>query len=364
MKYLFGLIGLFVMLGVEAQSVRYVVPGGNGDKGGSSWANAMADVKAALEVPGVTEVRVKWGTYQLREELFVPAGVELSGGWDEDDKRKAGGTEATVLQATGSNRVVTVAGKLDGFTVKGGIVAGRNGGGVYVKSSGEVHNCIVQRNMAVEYYPKIGDAYCTDGSFLSREDINDGNKNQIRGIVFWVNPDPEAVAGRRGWVMALEAKSMGWAKSGTQESEECVTGYSFASVKDAVADTAGYAHTEAIKNSSSFNPDNCKAAQYCWIYRADKGESWYLPAVGQLRILGDVWKEVVETYWVIDAEAKLKGWYFPDYNVWYMSSSENSDDLKQIWTFAMANASNNSVFRTFGKTDEELTKLILPVTSF
>ena len=73
MKYLFCLIGLLVVLGVEAQSVRYVVPGGSGDKSGSSWTNAGADIKAALGISGVTEVRVKWGTYRLREELSIPA---------------------------------------------------------------------------------------------------------------------------------------------------------------------------------------------------------------------------------------------------------------------------------------------------
>lgn len=364
MRYLFCLIGLLVMLGAKAQTVRYVVPGGNGDRSGSSWTNAMADVKAALEVSGVKEVRVKWGTYRLREELSVPVGITVSGGWDVDGERKVGGTEATILQATGSNRVATVAGILDGFTVRGGIVAGENGGGVYVKSSGEVRNCIVQQNMAVAYYPKVGDAYCTDGSFLAREDINDGNKSRIRGIVFWVNPDPDADAGNRGWVMALEGRPSQWAKSGTREADECVTGVSFLSAGEALADTAGHAHTEAIKNSSSFNPDNCEAAQYCWTYRATQGENWYLPAVGQLRILFDVWKEVVETYWVIDAEAKLKGWYLPDYNVWYLSSSEDGNNLKQIWVFSMASTSINGALEASMKVSNDFMQIVLPVTSF
>ena len=368
MKYLLCLIGLLVVLGVEAQSVRYVVPGGNGDKSGSSWTNAGADIKTALGISGVTEVRVKWGTYRLREELSIPVGVILSGGWDEDGERKTGGTEATILQAAGTGRVATVAGKLDGFTIMGGFVAGRNGGGLYVKSSGEVRNCIVKQNVAVEYYPKVGDAYCTDGSFLSREDINDGNKAQIRGIVFWVNPDPEAVAGKRGWVMALDGSpgSLQWAKSGSREADECVTGVSFSSAGEALSDTAGYAHTEAIKNSGGFNPDNCLAAQYCWDYRADKGEKWYLPAVGQLRILSDAWKEVVETYWVIDTDAKLKGWYMPDYNVEYLSSSEYGVRFGRIWTFSMAVTGDCSVIGVSDKYQSSYVtmRIVLPVTSF
>ena len=368
MKYLLGLIGLLVVLSVEAQTVRYVVPGGKGDKGGGAWTNAMADVKAALEVAGVTEVRVKWGTYSLREELSVPAGVVLSGGWDEDGERKVGGTEATILKAVNSIRVVTVAGILDGFTVMGGLVAGKDGGGIYVKSSGEVRNCIVKQNMAVEYYPKVGDAYCTDGSFLSRENINDGNRAGIRGIVFWVNPDPEAAAGNRGWVMALEGEISEWAKAGSREADECVTGVAFVSMESALADTSGYAHTEAIKNSSSFNPDNCDAALYCWTFRADKGENWYLPAVGQLRALFDAWREVVETYWIIDTEAKLKGWYLPDYDIEYLSSSEEGTRSNNVWTFGMSMYGGDSGVLGFSKKNQSgvmtSTRVALPVTSF
>lgn len=356
-----------MVMGVKAQSVRYVLPGGNGDKSGSSWANAMADIKAALAYPGTTEVRVKWGIYPLRGELFVPAGVTLSGGWDEDGERKVGGTEATILQATTVNRVVTVAGVLDGVTVKGGLATGRNGGGVYVKSSGEVRNCIVLQNKAVEYYPKIGDVYCEDGSFLVRENINDGNKDQIRGIVFWVNSDPEASAGNRGWVVALEGRPMQWAKPGTREAEECVTGISFASAGEALADTSGYTHTMAMKNSSGYNPDNCEAAQYCWAYRADKGENWYLPAVGQLRMMFDAWKEIVETYWVINAEAKLNKWYLPDYDVEYLSSSEYGVWLNRIWTFSMSINSNSGIMGIAEKylsSDLAALGMVLPVTSF
>lgn len=367
MRYLFCLIGLFLVLVVEAQTVRYVVPGGSGDKSGSSWANGMADIKAALRTSGVTEVRVKWGTYAVQEELSVPSGVLLSGGWDTDGERKVGGTEATILQAEGANRVATVAGTLDGFTVRGGLVAGKNGGGIYVKSSGEVRNCIVRQNKAVAYYPKVGDAYCTDGSFLSREDINDGNKAGIRGIVFWVNPDPEAAAGNRGWVLALEGLSLQWAEKGTREAEECVTGVSFASAKEALADTAGYAHTRAIEKSSSYNPDHCKAAMYCRNYRADRGESWYLPAVGQLRILFDAWREVVETYWVVDAEAKRKGWYLPEYDVEYLSSSEDGTRLNRIWTFSMSMTSTCGVTGVSAKyvsSSFGSMRVALPVTSF
>lgn len=363
MKYLFCLIGLLVMLGVEAQTVCYVVPGGAGDKSGNSWTNALADIETALAVPGVTEIRVKWGSYRLQRELSVPVGVILSGGWDEDGERKSGGTEATTLQAVGNNRVATVAGILDGFTVRGGLVAGKNGGGIYVKSSGEVRNCIIHQNMAVEYYPKVGDAYCTDGSFLPRENINDGNKAGIRGIVFWVNPDPEAIAGKRGWVIALEGIPSQWARQGTLEAEECVTGASFTSVEEALSDTSGYAHTRSIENSNGYNPDNCVAARTCWNYRADKGEHWYLPALGQLRILGDAWKEVVETYWVIDTEAKTKGWYHPEYNVPYLSSSEVGDNLENVWVFSLSVASDDGVMGKLSKTSDDLL-VALPVTSF
>lgn len=366
MKYVLLLIGLLLMLPGEAQRLRYVVPGGAGSQGGTSWTEAMSSVETALAVPGVTEVRVRWGTYLLPAELVVPVGVTLSGGWDTDGERKAGGTEATVLQPAGQFRVATVKGTIDGFTVTGGIAKGKDGGGLYVVTGGKIINCIVKNNISTCYYPKIGDCYCIDGTFLQRGEITESNKSKIKGIVFWVNSDPAAIEGTRGWVVAIEGKPFNeWAKNGTNAGKDCVTGTGVGTVEEALADTAGRHHTYHIKNAvSGFFPDDCYAAKHCWEYRSNKGESWYLPAIGQLRVLFNEWKAVTETYWEIYPDDKLKGWLWPAENIEYYSSSENKDDFAKIWTLIMKNEGGG--LKSSVNKNDTFSEMILalPVTSF
>ena len=72
-------IGLLIMVTVGEAQLRYVVPGGSGTRDGSSWENAMAGIKEAINGGG-KKILVRWGTYALTEELVVPSGVEVSGG--------------------------------------------------------------------------------------------------------------------------------------------------------------------------------------------------------------------------------------------------------------------------------------------
>lgn len=69
-------------ISVPSDSVVYVVPGGTGDKSGSTWSNAMASVQAALNLAFLTgkEVWVAAGTYN--EHITLRNGVGLYGGFE------------------------------------------------------------------------------------------------------------------------------------------------------------------------------------------------------------------------------------------------------------------------------------------
>lgn len=368
MRYILFLTGLLLAGLLQAQEVvRYVVPGGAGTKTGVSWANAMGDVEKALKVPGVTAVRVSWGTYPVRNELFVPANTVLSGGWTTDGQRIPEGALQTVLQSSGMGRVATVAGIIENFTVTGGSVSGKDGGGLWVKGTGQVVNCVVKGNSAGYFFPRIGDALCADGSFLHREDINASNRNKVCGIVFWVNPDREAAPGARGWAVALESKPTDaddtknqWGKAGA--STQYVTGKSCATIMEALADTNGWGHTRAMRNTAGGMPDNCLAAKYCWEYRANLGESWYLPSVGQLNKLFSEWREVTKTYQAYDADAMTNNYVWPYENAPFYSSSEFLDDPEQVWMFVTYYGENGP--RLVKKYDTAIGVETLPVTSF
>ena len=277
-------IGLLIMVTVGEAQLRYVVPGGNGTRDGSSWENAMAGIKEAVSGGG-KKILVRWGTYALTEELVVPAGVEVLGGYGSDGERQGGGTELTVLQATGKFRVARVEGILDGFTSCGGIAAGENGGGVYVVSGGTVRNCIVRDNYAGRYYPRVGDVQLRDGSFLRMEELTAADEPRVRGIVFWVNPDPDAVEGNRGWLVCkVPIVNLGkWAEIDGADIQ--VTDATFETWKEAVEDTLGWSHCQKVKASGrlGYVPAVSACLEYDVGGWAEEKGKWYLPALGQLR---------------------------------------------------------------------------------
>lgn len=286
MRGVFVIIMISLGLLGQAQTL-YVMPGGSGD--GSSWANAMGRIENALAKAG-DEVRVAVGTYFLDAELFIPAGKILSGGWIAGTEIKAENPSSkTILQATGQFRVATVAGIIEGVTVQGGVVHTANGGGLYVKATGIARNCVVRNNIAAVYNPKVGDAWCGDEKFLRREEINSGNGKQVEGIVFWINSDPAAPSGQRGWIVSVDPPDYygGWTFT---EYSGNVTEKRYETVLEALADTSGYEHTQKAKAKGA--EDDYPAVFSCT-------DGWYLPALGQLRVLIAEWEQVEATYQVV-----------------------------------------------------------------
>lgn len=269
----------------EAQ-IRYVRQSGKGD--GSSWANALGDIKAAIDGGG-REVRVQGGTYTLSAQLNVPVGVVVTGGY-ETDGTWSGRAERTVLVAAEGQRVARVAGTLECFTLQGGVAAGEAGGGAYVASTGLVRNCVVRDCYAGRYYPKVGDVQMRDRSFKPYGEVVPSDSNNVRGIVFWVNPDPNAAAGHRGWLVCKRMTPEGtqgygkWGENSAATSK--LTGATFATWRDALADTAGWSHCQAVKNGNMLN--DARAIKCCLEYDVkgwteEKG-MWYLPAAGQMSV--------------------------------------------------------------------------------
>lgn len=316
MRRLFVIVMVWLGLTGQAQTV-YVVPGGSSD--GSSWTNAMGNISDALAKPG-DEVRVAVGTYLMAGELFIPAGKKLSGGWVASGSKVENPAAKTILQATGQFRVATVAGTIEGFTVQGGIAQAARGGGLYVESTGVVLNCVIRNNAAAEYCPRVGDAYCTDGSFLRKEEITHANSGSVEGIVFWVNPDPDAPAGQRGWVVNVELPSYygEWMLNGYSGN---ITGKRYVTVLEALADTAGYDHTQKVREGG-------RAEDFPAVFACTDG--WYLPALGQLRTLIAEWDRVEATYKSVRESGRAHLFeYLLEEGLAYWSSSEA--ETGRVW---------------------------------
>lgn len=351
------IICLLLSLSLGAQV--YVAPGGMGN--GDSWAQALGSVRKALET-GNAEIRVAAGTYELDGELIVAGGQTISGGWASAANVCYGdAAERTILRATGRYRVATVAGTMKGFTLTGGLIERGKGGGVYVKNGGMVENCIIKRNIAGTYYPRVGDVYCSGGVFLRKEEITAANAPTVAGIVFWVNPDTTAVEGQRGWVVALTSKLSRWAKNNATEVTNS-TGEIFQLVEEALKDTAGFRHTAAIvaKGSAIEYP----AAYYCHNLAPGGIRGWHLPALGQLAMLA-VEKEAVENTY--DEIRKYKSELGSDLLVEslpYFSSTEynkgGADPFGNVWGFVMGYNTEGGI----SAVQKYVLDLTLPVISF
>ena len=165
-KYLFLIISFFIAL-VASGATYYVVPGGAGNKNGTSWANAYADVQTAIDSAsssGGGEVWIKKGTYKHGSAMTMKNNVAIYGGFAGTetlkDQRVAGNN--TILDGENSYSVfynnytkenpLTNSAKLDNVTIQNGYVDSNNGysgGGMYnYYASPEITNCTFSGNSA------------------------------------------------------------------------------------------------------------------------------------------------------------------------------------------------------------------------
>jgi len=118
----------------------------------------------------------------------------------------------------------------------------------------------------------IGDILCTDNSIVKPSDWPVVGKTAM-GIVFYVDN-----TGEHGWAMHLQEQGTDvmWTPNGQYSDIPTLTNYTVA--RDAITDLDGYSNTQKIRNAGN-------ATTYPAAYAVDFDNGWYLPAVGQLRLL-------------------------------------------------------------------------------
>ncbi|MBO5254980.1 MAG: hypothetical protein J6B07_04060, partial [Opitutales bacterium] len=103
-KCLFLIISFLIVL-VARGATYYVVEGGAGNKDGTSWANAYADVQTAIDkayevatANNPSEVWIAKGTYKHGSAMTMKNGVAIYGGF--------AGTETSKDQRVAGNNTI------------------------------------------------------------------------------------------------------------------------------------------------------------------------------------------------------------------------------------------------------------------
>lgn len=148
----------------------------------------------------------------------------------------------------------------------------------------------------------IGDILCTDGSIVSVSDWLASGKTAW-GIVFHVDN-----TGAHGWAVHLQDQGLNlqWAPVGQFTDVPALTNYS--EPRDAIMDLNGYSNTQNMRNAGD-------ATQFPAAYAVDIVNGWYLPTLGQLRLL---FSELVTLNASLQA---VGGTQFPMNNYYYYWSS-------------------------------------------
>ncbi len=158
LKYIRSTTPVFVQQGPP---ILYVKVGGTGD--GSSWAEAMGDIQAAVNSPGVEQVWVAKGTYYPEGDgLKMKNGVAIYGGFPDDDN-DAGmddrdweanptilhGNDERIVVNNGfeESNLLTASAILDGFTITKGSFT-YAGGIANLYASPTLTNLVITENIS------------------------------------------------------------------------------------------------------------------------------------------------------------------------------------------------------------------------
>ena len=186
MKKLILLISILLTTSLFAGQVFYVTEGGAGNKDGTSWANAYADVQTAIDAASLVakdddpkEVWIAKGTYTPGASIVMKNNVHIYGGFagtEEKLEDRVSGNE-TILSGENKRRVINnnyVSANrllntawLDGVTIANG--SNGSGGGMHLEhASPKITNCKFKNNNAYSYYG--GAIYISTTSFPLFED--------------------------------------------------------------------------------------------------------------------------------------------------------------------------------------------------
>jgi len=125
--------------------VVYVKPDGDNGSNGLSWATAKRTVASAMNVVGVEDIWVAAGTYV--GSITMRDGVALYGGFagnETDRAQRNWKTNETILDGNQSGRVITILNcqttrtRVDGFTVRRGLLVNAFGAGIFCEDSAPV----------------------------------------------------------------------------------------------------------------------------------------------------------------------------------------------------------------------------------
>ena len=178
-----------------------------------------------------------------------------------------------------------------------------------VHAMGEYANILISQGTHPFPAVSIGDILCTDNSILKPSAWPVAGKTAM-GIVFYVDN-----SGEHGYAVHLQDQetSVQWTPYGQYTDIPTLTNYTNA--RDAIMDLDGYTNTQKIRNAGN-------ATKYPAAYAVDFANGWYLPAIGQLRLL------VGEIVTLNASLQTVGGTQFPmDSAWWYWSSTECGQDF-------------------------------------
>ena len=162
----------------------------------------------------------------------------------------------------------------------------------------------------------VGDIVCTDGSIVKPANWPCGKT--AKGVVFYVDD-----TGRHGWIVHLQNCGVGLygsnKKWGNLNDIYLLTNYNNYNGHDAVTDYDGYGNTEIIRTYLYNNNDFA-----AWI--VDFANGWYLPAMGQLRMLWGNLSNVDASLAVVGGQVLLN-----DYCILYYYWSSDECDYDDAW---------------------------------
>ena len=152
---------MFALGQLGAHAVVYVSPGGAGGMDGTSWANALGSMQAAVNSaaavhPEGDEIWVAGGTYTEGATVVWATNVRAYGGFHTGDtqfsQRDLAPANASVISGAGLYRVISLSSLtnvcLDGFTVSGGSSSSPGAGiyGLSLDANVRIANCTITGN--------------------------------------------------------------------------------------------------------------------------------------------------------------------------------------------------------------------------
>ena len=152
----------------------------------------------------------------------------------------------------------------------------------------------------------VGDILCEDGSVVKLDDYLAAHDSPALGVVFYADYETG-----QGWAVNLQFSAWGllWGNRGYDIPELP----NYTDGRTAITDFNGYTNTQIIRNAGN-------AEMYPAAWSVDFDNGWYMPAMGQLRILCTNLLEVNASLIAIGGEP------FSSESKWFAQASTEADE--------------------------------------